>query len=102
MLRIHFLQHCDLSDPAIEEALHGPVYESLHPHRFGKEPVPDEITACKFRHLLENHELGRQIFQSVGAHLQKGLHLSRDAFIGDGGHGQSPAKRLRPVVLFCP
>ena len=24
----------------------------------GSEPVPDETTVCKFRHLLEQHELG--------------------------------------------
>lgn len=25
---------------------------------FGREPVPDETTICKFRHLLETHHLG--------------------------------------------
>ena len=25
----------------------------------GREPVPDETTVCKFRHLLEQHDLGR-------------------------------------------
>ncbi len=36
----------------------------------GHEPVPDETTMCKFRHLLERQDLGRQIFEQVGAHLQ--------------------------------
>src|SRR5438094_5515736 len=27
----------------------------------GCEPVPDETTVCKFRHLLEEHQLGEQI-----------------------------------------
>lgn len=55
MLRIYFLQQWfDLSDPAVEEAL----YESLSMGRFAgidlaREPVPDETTVCKFRHLLE-------------------------------------------------
>lgn len=59
MLRIHFLQHWfNLSDPAVKEAL----YESLSMREFvgidlGREPAPDETTICKFRHLLERHEL---------------------------------------------
>mgnify|MGYP000987275466 CR=1 FL=1 len=43
----------------------------------GNEPVPDETTICKFRHLLEAHGLGERIFQEVNAHLEeKGLRLS--------------------------
>ena len=60
MLRIYFLQQWfNLSDPAVEEAL----YDSLVMRRFagidlGREPVPDETTVCRFRHLLEAHDLG--------------------------------------------
>ena len=62
MLKIHFLQHWfELSDPAAEEAL----YDSRAMRLFvgidlGKEPVPDETTICKFRHLMEKHNLGRR------------------------------------------
>jgi transposase, IS5 family len=28
----------------------------------GREPVPDETTVCRFRHLLEAHDLGRRMF----------------------------------------
>jgi transposase, IS5 family len=55
MLRLYFLQQWfNLSDPAVEEAL----YDSLAMRRFvgidlGREPVPDETTVCRFRHLLE-------------------------------------------------
>src|SRR5487761_2164326 len=72
MLRIYFLQQWfNLSDPAVEEAL----YESISMRDFvgidlGLEPVPDETTVCKFRHLLERHELGRRLFEEVGRHLQ--------------------------------
>jgi transposase, IS5 family len=58
MLRIHFLQQWfNLSDPGAEEAL----YESLWMRRFvgldlGREPVPDETTVSKFRHLLKRHD----------------------------------------------
>ena len=60
MLRIYFLQQWfNLSDPGLEEAL----YDSLVMRQFvgidlGREPVPDETTVCKFRHLLEEHNLG--------------------------------------------
>jgi IS5 family transposase len=51
-------QWFNLSDPAVEEAL----YDSLAMRAFvgidpGRGPVPDETTVCKFRHLLEKHDL---------------------------------------------
>jgi len=79
MLRIYFLQHWfNLSDPAVEEAL----YDSSAMRAFvsidlGREPVPDETTVCKFRHLLESHELGRALFEQVARHLQaRGLKVA--------------------------
>src|SRR2546425_10248798 len=72
MLRIYFLQQWfNLSDPAVEEAL----YDSAVMRQFvgidlGCEPVPDETTVCKFRHLLEEHQLGEQILGQVNLHLQ--------------------------------
>jgi IS5 family transposase len=79
MLRIHFLQHWfNLSDPAVEEAL----YDSQAMRAFvgidlGREPVPDETTVCRFRHLLEEHDLGRRLFDAVGRHLaSKGLKVA--------------------------
>ncbi len=84
MLRIHFLQHWfNLSDPAVEEAL----YESTSMREFvgidlGREPVPDETTMLHFRHLLERHDLGRQIFERVGLHLQaQGFRLSTGTIV---------------------
>ncbi len=35
----------------------------------GREPVPDETTVCRFRHLLETHDLGRALFDLVQLHL---------------------------------
>jgi IS5 family transposase len=79
MLRIYFLQQWfNLSDPAVEESL----YESVSMREFvgidlGLEPVPDETTVCKFRHLLERHDLGHRLFEDVGRHLQsKGMKVS--------------------------
>ena len=78
MLRIHFLQHWfNLSDPAVEEAL----YDSLAMRQFvgidlGREPVPDETTVCKFRHLLEAHNLGDRPFGLINEYLaENGLNV---------------------------
>src|ERR1700749_4232443 len=71
MLRIYFLQQWfNLSDPGLEEAL----YDSLAMRLFvdidlGREPVPDETTVCRFRHLLEAHDLGQQLFHAGQRHL---------------------------------
>ena len=84
MLRIYFLQQWfNLSDPGVEEAL----YDSAGMRQFvgidlRREPVPDETTVCKFRHLLEEHELGGRLFERVGEHLQaKGLRLSTGTIV---------------------
>lgn len=71
MRRIYFLQQWfNLSDPAVEEAL----YDSTAMRTFvgidlGREPVPDETTVCRFRHLLETHRLGATLFEAVNRHL---------------------------------
>lgn len=84
MLRIHFLQHWfNLSDPGVEEAM----YDSRAMRRFvgidlGREPVPDETTICKFRHLLEAHDLGDQLFALIGEYLQEnGIKVSTGTIV---------------------
>ncbi len=84
MLRIHFLQHWfNLSDPAVEEAL----YDSVAMRGFvgidlGREPVPDETTVCRFRHLLEAHDLGSRLFEEVHRHLEaNGLKVSTGTIV---------------------
>jgi IS5 family transposase len=84
MLRMHCLQlWFDLSDPAVEEAL----YESSSMRSFvgidlGREPVPDETTVMRFRHLLEQHQLGARIFEEVGRVLHtRGLRLSKGTIV---------------------
>jgi IS5 family transposase len=34
----------------------------------GREPVPDETTVCKFRHLLKRHSLGKQMLTLVNGY----------------------------------
>lgn len=84
MLRIYFLQQWfNLSDPAVEEALYDSAVMRLFAGiDLGSEPVPDETTVGKFRHLLEQHELGERLFERVGEHLQqKGLRLSTGTIV---------------------
>jgi len=84
MVRLHCLQQWfNLSDPAVEEAL----YDSRAMRQFvgidlGREPVPDETTICKFRHLLETHQLGEQLFARIGTYLAAhGLKVSRGTIV---------------------
>ena len=84
MLRIYFLQQWfNLADPAVEEAL----YDSATLRQFagidlGAEPVPDETTVCKFRHLLEEHNLGEEILGTVNLYLQaKGVRITRGTIV---------------------
>jgi len=84
MLRIYFLQHWfNLSDPAAEEA----IYDSRAMRNFvgidlGNEPAPDETTICKFRHLMERHNLGDQLFHLVNDYLKEnGLTLNRGTIV---------------------
>ena len=78
MLRIYFLQiWFNLSDPGAEEA----IYDSESMRRFvridlGSDKVPDETSILNFRHLLETHELTKEMFALINGVLEgKGLLL---------------------------
>lgn len=78
MLRIYFLQiWFNLSDPGAEEAL----YDSESMRRFAKielavDKVPDESTILNFRHMLEEHDLTRAMFDCINGLMEsKGLLL---------------------------
>lgn len=78
MLRIHFLQQWfNLSDPAMEEALHDvPMFREFAGLDAGEDHLPDESTILHFRHLLEAHKLSLQILATVNATLAaRGLLL---------------------------
>ncbi len=84
MLRMYLLQQWfNLSDPAVEEAL----YDSEAMRQFvgidlGREAVPDETTVLKFRHLLEEHRLGDQMFGEVNRHLtERGMTIHRGTIV---------------------
>ncbi len=84
MLRIHLLQQWyNLSDPTMEDAL----IEVATMRRFAgialiTGRIPDETTILAFRHLLEKHDLGEQIFEAVKAHLKaNGITMKQDTII---------------------
>ena len=72
MLRVHLQQQWHgLSDPAMEAAL----IEVASMRRFVgialiTVRILDETTILAFRHLLEEKDLGAQIFETVKAHLK--------------------------------
>ncbi|OLD37011.1 MAG: IS5 family transposase [Armatimonadetes bacterium 13_1_40CM_3_65_7] len=84
MLRIYFLQQWfNLSDPAVEEALYdSAVMRGFVGIDLGREPVPDETTGCKFRHLLEEHGLGGEMLETVNLYLEsKGVRITTGTIV---------------------
>ncbi len=48
----------------------------------GREPAPDETTICRFRHLLERHNLGDRLFARIAEYLQEnGLKVSTGTIV---------------------
>jgi IS5 family transposase len=84
MLRIHLLQQWySLSDPAMEEAL----IELPTMRRFAgidliSDRIPDETTILTFRHLLEKHGLGEQVFENVKPQLNaRGMTMRQGTIV---------------------
>jgi len=84
MLRIYFMQQWyALSDPGMEDAL----YDIESMRRFAgidiaTGVVPDETTILHFRHLLERHELTKEIFEKTQQYLtEKGLLLKEGTIV---------------------
>lgn len=85
MLRIYFLaQWYGLADEALEDA----IYDSQAMRDFvgvdlGGEDVPDATTMLKFRHLLEENELTKAIFEEIATHLKAKKLLLKEGSIVD-------------------
>jgi IS5 family transposase len=84
MLRIYFMQQWyGLSDPAMEDSL----YDIESMRRFAgidleRDVVPDETTILHFRHLLEKHNLTKEIFEQTQRYLTaKGLLLREGTIV---------------------
>ena len=84
MLRIHLLQQWySRGDPAMEEALiEVPTMGRFLGIDLISDRIPDETTIFSFRHLLEKHRLGEQIFVTVKAHLSnRGMTIRQGTIV---------------------
>jgi len=85
-------QWFQLSDPGMEDAL----YDIESMRRFagielGEEPIPDETTICRFRHLLEKHDLTAQIFTEIAEYLEELGLMVREGTIVDATIIKAPS-----------
>ena len=92
MLRVHCVQlFYNLSDPGMEDLL----YETESVRRFAglrlTGPLPDETTILNFRHLLEAHNLGKELFEEINAHLAAGGHELKTGTIVDASIVAAPS-----------
>src|SRR5487761_2658667 len=84
MLRTYFLQQWfSLSDPGMEEAFYeSPVLRRFAGVDLGVAAAPDETTILRFRHLLEQHDLGGEILMTVNRYLEtKGIRISTGTIV---------------------
>jgi len=103
MLRLYLLQQWfNLSDPAVEKSL----YESASMRQFvgidlGQEPVPDETTICRFRHLLEKRELGEAMLETVNHHLgERGTQIATGTIV-DATIIHAPSSTQPKTIPCC-
>jgi IS5 family transposase len=73
MIRVDLMQQWHiLSDPAMEDALiEVPTMRRFVGIDLISDQIADETTILAFRHLLEQHEIGKQIFETVKANLKQ-------------------------------
>ena len=104
MLRIYFLQQWfNLSDPQAEDT----IYDSESMRRFarvelGDDVVPDETTILRFRHLLEQHQLTKAIFDAVAALLEERRLLLRSGTIVDATIISAPSSTKNATAARDP
>ena len=74
MLRMYLLQvWFNLSDEGIEDAIYDSyAFRKFMGINFNEEQVPDATTLLKFRHLLEKHHIGEQLFRAINYVLEQG------------------------------
>ena len=79
MLRVHCLQQWyNLSDAATEDSLYEIASMRPFAHLSLDKSIPDHTTIMKFRHLLERHCLGRQIFDTINQFLEESGLLMKE------------------------
>lgn len=92
MLRIHCMQQWyNLSDPAMEDALYEIASMRLFAGLSLDKAIPDHTTILKFRHLLERHDLARQVFQEVNQWLSEAGVLLKEGSLVDATIIEAPS-----------
>jgi len=92
MLRVHLLQQWySLSDLAMEEApIEVPTMRHFAGNELVSDRIPDETTILTFHHLLEKHDLGKQIhcfaedfaYETVKTHLSaRGMTMRQGTIV---------------------
>ncbi|MBQ2380340.1 MAG: IS5 family transposase [Akkermansia sp.] len=104
MLRMYLLQvWFNLSDVGVEDA----IYDSYAMRTFMRidfynEQVPDATTLLKFRHLLEKHKIGEQIFADLKNRLDNAGLLMHGGTVVDATiiHAPSSTKKTQRVRVM--
>ena len=97
MLRMYFLQvWFNLADEALEET----IYDSYAMRRFMRldyfeEGAPDATTLLKFRHLLERHELQKELFDTLKDVLEKEGKIRHGGTISEAPSSTKNSARSR-------
>jgi IS5 family transposase len=84
MLRTYFLQQWfGFSDPGMEEAFYdSPVLRRFAGVDLGAASAPDETTILRFRHILEQNDLGGKILETVNLYLDgKGIRIATGTIV---------------------
>ena len=73
MLRMYLLQiWFNVSDAGLEDAIYDSyAFQRFIGINFLEEQVPDATTLLKFRHLLEEHDLGKALFDDIKERLDR-------------------------------
>lgn len=92
MFRIHCMQQWySLSDEAMEDALYEIASMRLFAHLSLDRAIPDRTTIMNFRHLLEQHQLGRSVFEPINQWLSERGVLMKQGTLVDATIIEAPS-----------
>lgn len=93
MLRMYLMQNWfNLSDEGIEDAIYDSYAMKTFMHlNFYKQQVPDATALLHFRHLLEEHDLQKILFNDVRERLEKSGLIMHGGTIVDATIIQAPS-----------
>jgi IS5 family transposase len=76
-------QWYNLADPAIEESIYDRIsFQKFLDIDIVNDQIPDETTICRFRKLLNDHELQKKIFELINKKLEeKGLICKQGSIV---------------------